>query len=360
MSIPIVVVGAGVIGLTAALQLKRANPEYDVAVVAHHLPGDYDITYTSPFAGANWHSFAGNDTRVQQIDTVGYHEFLRLAADPRSGVWRQCNALFYTQKALDAANGDTARFAEWFGAMANMRDLSKAELLRGTVYGHEFDGVVISVPTYLPYLVQRCLEAGVAVRRIPTLRHIDHARTLHPSGQPARVVVNCTGLLAPQLAGVTDPNTNYVVRGQVAVVRNNISKVYCVEGFDEPGEMLYMFPRKEGGCIIGGSFAKDNWDAKEDVQLTQRIFQRALRHVPELTDAALGNPPQLDVVRVNVGLRPFREGGVRLEIDPERRWLIHNYGAGGGGYQGSYGCAQAVVELAGQALAPVAAEQAKL
>jgi D-amino-acid oxidase len=42
---------AGVSGLTCALQLaKKGNA---VTVVAKHMPGDYDVEYTSPWAGAN-------------------------------------------------------------------------------------------------------------------------------------------------------------------------------------------------------------------------------------------------------------------------------------------------------------------
>lgn len=48
----IVVIGAGVSGLTSALLLAR-DKKNKVAVVARHMPGDYDIEYTSPWAGAN-------------------------------------------------------------------------------------------------------------------------------------------------------------------------------------------------------------------------------------------------------------------------------------------------------------------
>lgn len=43
---------AGVSGLTCALQLAKRK-EHAVTVVAKHMPGDYDIEYTSPWAGAN-------------------------------------------------------------------------------------------------------------------------------------------------------------------------------------------------------------------------------------------------------------------------------------------------------------------
>ena len=51
---------AGVIGLTTALVLSRGNNEdggkrkYEITVAAKHMPGDYDVEYASPWAGANY------------------------------------------------------------------------------------------------------------------------------------------------------------------------------------------------------------------------------------------------------------------------------------------------------------------
>jgi D-amino-acid oxidase len=45
----IIVIGAGVTGLTTALLLKQKG--YHVIVVAKYLPGDTNIEYTSPYAG---------------------------------------------------------------------------------------------------------------------------------------------------------------------------------------------------------------------------------------------------------------------------------------------------------------------
>ena len=52
MSKNVVVVGAGVSGLTTALQLAKRG--VSVTVVAKHMPGDYDIEFASPWAGANY------------------------------------------------------------------------------------------------------------------------------------------------------------------------------------------------------------------------------------------------------------------------------------------------------------------
>lgn len=44
---------AGVVGLTSALLLAKGKDNI-VTVTAKHMPGDYDIQYTSPWAGANF------------------------------------------------------------------------------------------------------------------------------------------------------------------------------------------------------------------------------------------------------------------------------------------------------------------
>jgi len=53
---------AGVAGLTTAFLLSK-NPRYEITIAAKHMPGDYDIEYASPWAGANYmpsvHNFFG-------------------------------------------------------------------------------------------------------------------------------------------------------------------------------------------------------------------------------------------------------------------------------------------------------------
>ena len=44
---------AGVIGLTTAYLLSK-DPNNAITVAAKHMPGDYDIEYCSPWAGANY------------------------------------------------------------------------------------------------------------------------------------------------------------------------------------------------------------------------------------------------------------------------------------------------------------------
>jgi D-amino-acid oxidase len=77
-------------------------------------------------------------------------------------------------------------------------------------------------------------------------------------------------------------------------------------------------------------------------------MKRAVKMCPALTDGK--GIEHLDIIRHGVGLRPVREGGTRIEKEKiDGVWVVHNYGAGGAGYQSSYGCAQAAVDLIEQA-----------
>lgn len=52
----VVVLGAGVVGLTTAIALLESG--FHVTIVAEHLPGSFHPDYTSPWAGAIWRSFS--------------------------------------------------------------------------------------------------------------------------------------------------------------------------------------------------------------------------------------------------------------------------------------------------------------
>jgi len=74
----------------------------------------------------------------------------------------------------------------------------------------------------------------------------------------------------------------------------------------------------------------------------------ALLPSPDLSDAL--------VIGAVAGLRPYRRGGVRLELDalPDGRPLVHDYGHGGAGITLAWGCAEVVRDLLRPVLAPPA------
>lgn len=144
-------------------------------------------------------------------------------------------------------------------------------------------------------------------------------------------------------------------RGQIVVVRNDPGVMLTISGTDDgDDEVCYIMQRAAGGgTILGGTYQKGNWESQPDPNQALRIMKRAVEICPALTGGK--GVEALSVIRHGVGLRPLREGGVRLETEKVgENWVVHNYGHGGWGYQGSYGCADGVVELVDEALAPKA------
>jgi hypothetical protein len=72
-------------------------------------------------------------------------------------------------------------------------------------------------------------------------------------------------------------------------------------------------------------------------------LQRSVQAFPEFVDPVT----KFEIVKDNVGRRPWREGGLRIEAEDAGpgNVVVHGYGAGGRGYEISWGAADLIVEL---------------
>jgi len=229
------------------------------------------------------------------------------------------------------------------------RQLPKSELAPGIDSATSFTSVCINTAIYLPWLVSQCLKNDVVFKRA-VFKHISEAASAHSSSR-VDLVVNCTGLMASKLGGVKDKSV-VPARGQIVVVRNDAGKMIDISGTDDgDGEACYVMTRAAGGgTVLGGSYQKGNWESQFDPNLAIRIMKRAVAICPALTGGK--GIEHLNVIRHGVGLRPVREGGTRIEKEKiGNMWVVHNYGAGGAGYQSSYGCSEAAVSLIEEVLA---------
>ncbi|OAL32485.1 hypothetical protein AYO22_00507 [Fonsecaea multimorphosa] len=331
----IVVVGAGVAGLTTALLLSQ-NPRYKVTIAAKHMPGDYDIEYASPWAGANYMPVSVKGTPAEDWDRNTWQPLFDLAKNhPEAGIHFQRTEIYNRKK--DVSSATAAWFAElvspnpWFSTLFDdFRQIPKSELPAEIDNANSFTSVCINTAIYLPWLVSQCLKNGAILKRA-VFKHIADAAApgVHHSGRPADLVVNCTGLSAAKIGGVEDKLV-VPARGQIVVVRN-------------PAPAMAA----GGGTILGGCYQKGSWESQPDPNLAVRIMKRCVAICPELTGGK--GIEHLDIIRHGVGLRPVREGGTRIEKEKIKGvWTVHNYGAGGAGYQSSYGCSQAAVKLVDQ------------
>ena len=117
----------------------------------------------------------------------------------------------------------------------------------------------------------------------------------------------------------------------------------------EDGRWTYIIPRGfHGGTIIGGTREPNEWSTEPDIETREAFLKRAGERSPWVLNEKGG----FDVLTDIVGRRPSRQGGVRIELERKadekniKRIVLHAYGAGGRGYETSWGIAEEVKELA--------------
>ncbi len=77
------------------------------------------------------------------------------------------------------------------------------------------------------------------------------------------------------------------------------------------GHATYMIPRPspEGHVLIGGTYQEGNWELAVDYDTAKGIWERASKIAPALIDE------ETKIISHNVGLRPARRGGPRIEAE---------------------------------------------
>lgn len=347
---PLLVIGGGVIGLSAGVRLLEAG--LGVELWAR----EEAERSVSGVAAALWYPYHARPAeRVRRWGAASWRRFCELAREePASGV-RLVEGLELGPAVEDLAwtveGGPTARPAR------------PEELPVGQTRGVAWRLPVIEMPLYLPWLRRRFEElGGIYVRR--------EAESLEAALAGRSVVVNATGLAARELTG---DEQLFAIRGQVVSVarsgsgrpcrsnssdfgggaprpRQNRKNCYgtvfervLVDDRDPTG-MTYVVPRS-GDVVLGGVAEEGSESLVVDPDQTRGILARCTALEPALAGRR--------VLDVRVGLRPGRST-VRLEA--ERRGaqrIVHDYGHGGAGVTLSWGCADEVVELVRDVPKPV-------
>lgn len=131
-----------------------------------------------------------------------------------------------------------------------------------------------------------------------------------------------TTLGAKSLLGVADTAV-YPIRGQTLF--NNAPGVKQFVSASHSGTYTYVIPRPDGTVTCGGTFQEDNADLSVNYDTARGIYERCSAFVPDLK---LENGAK--IISHNVGLRPARRGGPRVESEtvqlPLQDALIPDYG----------------------------------
>ncbi|WP_437668786.1 FAD-dependent oxidoreductase [Sorangium sp. So ce131] len=317
MNHDVVVVGAGIVGLTCAARLQEAGAR--VAVVT----ADEPARTVSRIAAAVWYpTHTVGDPRVLDWARRTFDELAAQAVHGVSGV-----VMRPTRMLLRAPS---ARPPWWAAAVRDFRVVRPADVPAPFAGEWRFTVPTMEMGPYLDWLVQRVTGGGGVLLR----RRIDR---LTDVADLAPVVVNAAGLGA---GGLADDAGVHPVRGQVVLVSNPGLRT-SVRDEDNPAGATYVHPRSRD-VVLGGTFEPGVSDVAPSAATGQAILARCIALVPELAGAR--------VLEQAVGLRPARHGGARVAVDAAGLHggirLIHVYGHGGAGVTLGWGCADEVVSLA--------------
>ncbi|EFN87900.1 Tubulin polyglutamylase ttll6 [Harpegnathos saltator] len=293
----VAVVGAGVIGVTSALAVKSAFPNYHVKIFADAFSPDT----TGDGSAGLWSPFFLCDTPAEDI------------------YGNECDT-------------DLA----WLKLVYGAQELSGEQLRRlneehksNYKMGRHFLTYTSEPVLLLPWLMKKFSNLGGEMER----RKVKALHELAEEGYD--LIINCSGLGAREL--VPD-KTVTPIRGQVYKVKAPWTMQCFVVDDDET---YYIIPNVED-VVLGGTHQEDDFDCTVREEDSKRIHAGCCRLMPSLKAGRMS--------RAWVGLRPGRPR-VRLECENVRAAggkefkVIHNYGHGGSGVTLCWGCAVDVVEM---------------
>jgi D-amino-acid oxidase len=307
----VLVIGAGVSGLTTAVCLAESDLRLRVRVLAKDPPA----RTTSAHAGASWGPYLVDDSRVLDWSNRTLETLASLATNhPESGV-RLVHGLEAAPFQLDAP--------DWARGVTAFRVCQAEELPAGYVSGWRYTIPIVDMPAYLAYLQGRLASADVTLES-------GEVTAFEEVAEASEIIVNCTGLGARELVPDADMSPT---RGQLVVVENPDVQ-WFFQDHAEGEELTYFLPHGDH-VVLGGSAIPGSENEIPDPAIAKAIIDRCARIEPRLADAK--------VLEHRVGLRPSRSR-VRVERgDIDGTPVIHNYGHGGSGLTLSWGCAREVL-----------------
>lgn len=225
-----------------------------------------------------------------------------------------------------------------------------------------FTALAVNVPRHLSYLYAQILAQPNAkiiksallfsAGMVATLDKALSLASLTP--ETCKAVINASGLSARHLfttSDATEANRLHPIRGQTVLVKGELQEIRTLQSYDTASKttgIAYAIPRPGSGTtVLGGCNIKDEWSTEVDDKMTKEILEKCRTLVPELLVQGMND---FDVVKVQVGLRPGRTGGARVEreivsVGKQSVVVVHAYGMAGAGFQNSVGVAGDVVKL---------------
>ncbi len=310
----VAVVGAGVIGLTTALLAQEAGNRVTIYTDKKSL----ETTSSKAAASFKPHEVAYTDLTQKMVEN-GWYDFERVEKEEgeKSGVRKHIH--------WEAASAPKD-IAPYLTVMEDFEIHERANVPGGYAYGWKYRTFFIDVPHYLPWLEGRFLANGGEL--VVLEQKFDNLEQL--AKLPVDVIFNCTGLGARWLC---DDEKVIPIKGQIVVTdpQPDMDWSISANGF-------YVYPRRND-TVLGGT---TEWHVYDETVENSAIHLLVRGNKPILPHLDLSR----SVRRVYAGLRPYREGEIRVEAEEigDKR-IIHHYGHGGSGFTLSWGSAREALKL---------------
>ncbi|KAJ3961704.1 hypothetical protein N0V92_001596 [Colletotrichum tropicale] len=301
----IVVIGAGVIGLSTAVRLQQEGNQ--VTIVAKDFPSPFEtidakasVNYTSQWGGAHNRWVIPANKMEERDHAMALRTFRHMESlfksNPEAGITFM-PGIEYLEDPPEQYKTLTEEKAKSLG-LVEFRRLSPSEFPDDKVkWGCEYKTWCVNPMIYCSFLLRKFAWNGGKVIRKELSDPLEVFGIKELSD--ARTVVNCSGF------GFGDKNS-FITR-------------------------------------VGGTKEPDNWDVEPSLELREQILKTFAATYP----AILGDSGEYRVLKDVVGRRPTRRGGLRLEREDASngRTIIHAYGLGGRGFELSWGVAEGALGL---------------
>lgn len=386
----VLIIGGGVMGLVNAWTLLDKG--YRITILSKEWASYGDKQrLTSQIAGALWefppavcgqHSDPISLQHSKRWSMVAYHIWDAIAAsDPtarRAGV-RMKSANFFFPVPVEQLPAQKTKMLEIISrgvrgfrhdpAIINERRINPDY---GVVDAYEHVAPVIDTDKCMYFLKSLVTSKGATLVTRTIKGDLFLQESVLRAEYSADAIINCTGLAGTELAG---DRTCYPIRGALLRVRNDgrdfpkLDHVLSISAnVHSSNEIVFLVPRNDNILLIGGvaEAHKNNLDLTLNSPIIKRMRGRAEAFLPDLKNARLD-----DEYPLAQGVRPFRQGNVRVERElrshsppgSEPRSIsriVHCYGHGGSGWSLSFGCAADVLELVKEALSDMPPEPMRL
>jgi D-amino-acid oxidase len=294
----VLVIGAGVSGLTTALCLKEKG--FDVTIASEKFAPDITSVVAELFlwewppAVCGHHSDKISLHRSKAWSKNSYKIFSQLADNDETGVYMR-TVNFYFKHLVEN----------------NLRDLTKMNELKDNVHEFTHDhrliqenqvnnnlglldayahlAPMIDTDAYMEWLIKEVRKSGCRIISKRIFGNIIEQEEQIKKEFEVEAIVNCAGLGSFELTG----DDMYPLRGVLIRISNDgtafpkITQAHCVSYGDSKNEqdMIFIVPRGENMIVLGGLVEANEWRKDigfDNYRPIRKMYERCIKFLPML------------------------------------------------------------------------------